>query len=497
MPTVYTRNGQIVGLPVKPLMGGSGGEGMVYVLLGDSLRCAKLYHAHKLDAERRRKIAYLVANPPALLANAAFRLCWPTDTLHDAQGQIVGFLMPRAFPDSVLLYELATTSVRKKLGGAWAIKFTRAAEAGRVARMKVCANLCIAVHCLHTSGAYLLVDFKPQNVMVSPSGEISLIDLDAVQVVAADGKVLFHGQVLTPEYAPAHPASFGVANGRVDASWDLFGLAVVLYEVWCGIHPFLTTEEGQYADCTIAESIQHGLFRFGPKENYLTGQQPPPHDGFRLLPDALRSLFQRALGNASLHFAGRPSAEEWAKALNATLAQGTNPMGRPIRSVASATQPAIPAAATRQDVLASDTPRTPGSVATASTTAVKLPFPTSTAIPKNARGKMIGAGLLAFLLLVGWWTDGGPLKKTVPFFLFGYTPQDVNVAWYNKQVHKQGALNPGTLVIILDSGAVNSAELTTHYQFYPTDDTIVGWIVKDSVEDVHLLYHRIWRWQEE
>jgi serine/threonine protein kinase len=89
-------------------------------------------------------------------------------------------------------------------------------------------------------------DMKPENIMLSSensSAVVKLVDFGCAQVVFEDGplagKVVRRGTSNTPAYSP--PEILGKNNKkeeRLDASFDMWALGVILYIMLTGVHPF-------------------------------------------------------------------------------------------------------------------------------------------------------------------------------------------------------------------------------------------------------------------
>jgi serine/threonine protein kinase len=217
--------------------------------------------------------------------------------------------MPLAPDGSILLYELTRGKLAQKLPSGWQSRYNRKNSKSIESRLKICLNLAAAVHYVHSLNAYTFVDLQPKNILVTEDGRVSLIDLDSMQI-APSGKVLFPARVTTPDYAPAEYIDF--SKSYVPPSWDRFALAVVFYEILCGIHPYAGTFGGPHQHITnCTEAIKADLFVWG-KHQGSVAVRPAPHDQFTALPDGLQRLFHRAFtSNAS----NRPKAEEWGQAL--------------------------------------------------------------------------------------------------------------------------------------------------------------------------------------
>ncbi len=314
----YNSTKTAINLEKKPFA--SGGEGEVFRVINNPDICAKIYHSDQLSKARENKISFLIENTSPNDSPERTTICYPLDKLFNARGKFVGFLMPMAFPNSIQLYELVTTQISNKLDSIWKKKYDRSTIIGVQNRLKLCVNIGIAIHTIHQSGKFILVDFKPQNILITNDGRVSITDIDSVQI-AELGRVLHHGKVATPEYIPKEGEKLNPAINFIPETWDRFSLAVVFYELLFGIHPYTATSGGQYDNVTtIDEKIRKNLFVHGSKKNYLR-VIPPIHNNFDLLPISLKQLFFRAFEEGNQMPDKRPSAEEWGQTIVEELAK--------------------------------------------------------------------------------------------------------------------------------------------------------------------------------
>ena len=320
MSIYYTNDKTPVQIELKPLA--SGGEGEVFrvvtAVANLSNQCAKIYFPNQRTKEREEKIKFMVQNTPIQQQNSRFLLCLPTKMLFDKRGKFVGFLMPTAFNGSIQLYELVTTQISKKISNEWHQKYDRTTKQGIENRLKLCTNISIAVHQIHQTRDLVLVDFKPQNILITNDAKVSVIDLDSIQI--SNGRnVIYPAKVATPEYTPKEAERLNPSVDYIPETWDRFSLAVVFYEILFGIHPYTSTAGGQYSDIsTISEKISKNLFVHGSKKSYLT-TIPPIHKNYELLPNGLKLLFLLAFENGNQSPTKRPTAESWGQEITEEL----------------------------------------------------------------------------------------------------------------------------------------------------------------------------------
>ena len=291
-----------------------------------------------------RKINFMVNNPPAKISGQGFLIGWPLAAIYDSSSVFIGFLMPIAHVGSKQLVNLTAKNLSKKLAPEWHQKYDR--SLGRdslVARLKLINNISIPIHLLHDTGKYVLKDLKPQNILVTHTGQITIVDMDSVQIMAGSC-LLFPGTAATDQYMP--PEFYTQQVGRdsskpLDKSWDLFALAVVYYQILFGLHPFVVTPWVVKDDSTIeiSQNIAQGLFPFGANAHKVRSY-PALHNNFKLVPLQIQKLFVKALGEQpSL----RPSAKEWGKAIHDILQQvKTSPVPIPKPSPTPKPKPTPP-----------------------------------------------------------------------------------------------------------------------------------------------------------
>ena len=145
-----------------------GGEGEVFEIAGngintaspwkstsDTNNCVKIYYDHIRSKEKEEKIKYMVLNPPSDLQGITYKICWPEDVIYK-DGEFVGFLMPKAFNDSLLPYHLCQPLIPKKLSSQWHATFDRKTFKGITSRLKLSVNIVAIVNRIHSTNKYII-----------------------------------------------------------------------------------------------------------------------------------------------------------------------------------------------------------------------------------------------------------------------------------------------------------------------------------------------------
>lgn len=296
-----------------------GGEGNLYKILSPRKYkgyVAKIYHPLKRTDQRAQKIDYLHQHPPEGLVKGQHpAYIWVTDVLLDRKKNFMGFIMP--FVRGEKLEVLCSTKLSKKLDSAWK-RFDLRDPKALGLRLRLCFNLAAAVYHVHSTGRYVIVDLKPENVLIQPNGLVSLVDMDSVEVVEND-RVVFQAPVATPEYTP--PEHYSKKSrlheeDAIDVSWDSFALATIFYKLLFGIHPYAASAKAPYDQMvSLHQKIQHGLFVQHPQADKVLNIIPPPHQKFKQLDKELQKLFKLSFVEGHQDPNIRPLAEEWCMAL--------------------------------------------------------------------------------------------------------------------------------------------------------------------------------------
>jgi serine/threonine protein kinase len=138
---------------------------------------------------------------------------------------------------------------------------------------QILIDMALALEHMHENG-FMHLDFKPENVLVTPNGKVRLVDFDLAQPIPEEPKKLTRKNPGTPAYmAPeqllAQPISHPV---------DMFSYGVAAYE--------LLTSQKPFPGDTPAEILRRQLDR----SEFLTPRQLNPD-----IPDGLEAIILRCL----------------------------------------------------------------------------------------------------------------------------------------------------------------------------------------------------------
>jgi len=124
----------------------------------------------------------------------------------------------------------------------------RLAEPGTIEQF-----LAIAIQCADALSAahekrILHSDVKPENIMLTPSGQVKLLDFGVARRLGSQGdttagSLLSLGALAPVGGTPAYMPPEVLLGGLPDARADIFGLGLVMYEMFTGTHPFRRSTE--------------------------------------------------------------------------------------------------------------------------------------------------------------------------------------------------------------------------------------------------------------
>jgi hypothetical protein len=229
---------------------------------------------------------------------------WPLSTVYDHAGKAVGVILP-VVPGARSVTAISNAKMRAK----------RAAEMDWHYLHAVAANIAFLFERLHDQGI-VVGDVKPENILIDDRALATLIDCDSVQISDTAGTV-YLCTVGSEGFTAPEWIGRRFTDGPRDIASDRFGLAVVLYQLLTGAHPWTGEWMGSGEPPTRDQLIHSGDWPFKP------GARLRPVPGMVSL-DALApgvaALFRQAFIAGAKDPESRPSAADWHEALCTALA---------------------------------------------------------------------------------------------------------------------------------------------------------------------------------
>jgi hypothetical protein len=314
-PKITLSNGVNVELEKTPFA--SGGEADVYRIISPSNyshQVLKIYKQDKRTKHKEEKLNFLIKNKPNLSSNNGHHsVVWPIHVAYQ-NNSFLGYTMPKA--TGIKLELLCHPKLPKSLSPDWD-KFSFNTPGSVDLRMKLCFNIAVALAQVHSIGSYVLVDMKPDNVIIRPDGLISIIDIDSTEILSGN-QVLFPAQVATPEYTPPefYISLKDIEKNLIPETWDRFSLSIIFYRLLLGIHPYTASLKPPYESLTnVSDLIQKGFFPNGRhRDKFRT--IPPPHNNFFRISKQIQHLFLSTFEESHSNVTIRPSADDWCKVLS-------------------------------------------------------------------------------------------------------------------------------------------------------------------------------------
>lgn len=225
--------------------------------------------------------------------------------------------MPVSFPASCQLHTLLAAGHRLD----WNSKFHRDTRQGFRNCIALAKNIALTLYRIHLIGdkinrgsGYVVGDLKPENIMVNEFSQVSLIDTDSIQINARN--LFYPVTAYTPEYSS--PELIKISNNTPSQmASDNFSLAIILYRVIVGIHPFMGTIRNKKG-LALQEAIAGGYYVHGRRKGDFE-VIAPIHNRLIMVSKEVREFFRLALDEGLLNPSNRPSASDWAEMLHGEL----------------------------------------------------------------------------------------------------------------------------------------------------------------------------------
>ena len=285
------------------------GEGIIYKT-GKAGVFAKIYYNHTITQEKIDKLQVMVKNPPAdpTRSQGHVSIAWPICLSQDSYGKSLGFFMP-AISNGQTLINVYNPAQREKTapGFNWYYLHTTA------------MNIASIVQAIHGNN-YVVGDLKPDNMLVTSSACVSIIDTDSFQIVDRRTGKIYRSPVASQEYTPRE--MFHKDLQKIDRSefQDRFALGVIIWHLLFGYHPFNGKWSGSGDQPNIDQLIEQGYWMYGSSSKL--GPRPTSMP-LNIIHPELQKLFYKCFNDGHNKPYARPSAADWQKALRVAISELT------------------------------------------------------------------------------------------------------------------------------------------------------------------------------
>ncbi len=288
-----------------------GGEGIVWQT-DRSGYLAKTYHQQ--DREQIEKLKLMVANPPQnpTASQNHISISWPTDLIKDNLGKSpnwVGFLMP----------EIRNTK------GIFCVYHPKSREKNAPQYNWYCLhimalNIAAIVREVHAKN-YVIGDLNPKNILVNDRSLVCLIDTDSFQVTDPTTRKVYRCSVGFPGFSPPELIGKKLIKITQKPEHDRFRLAVMIYHLLFGYHPFMGKWTGPGNPPGQDEAISKGYWLYAKKSLLKQNLfQPTPNTiPLKVLHPKLEQCFLRCFNDGHQSPTSRPSPEDWVDALQVAI----------------------------------------------------------------------------------------------------------------------------------------------------------------------------------
>ena len=281
---------------------GVGGGGTVYEVDGQPDAVVKIWHDDAIPEDADIKIRHMVNNPVIPELGASWRITWPGHLVTE-NGNIVGYVMPKK--DNTLGWKPIIGYYNQS--AARGTGENQGREIRIDDRVRIASNLALGFRAVHEAG-YVIGDINQSNAEASRQNDVILMDCDSYGFTEpASGRVFSDNYSQDGYQAPEFQDGF--IRGPEQ---DRFGLAVLIFFLLIGSHPYLVT--GQHADDykTYSERIKAWLFP--PASGGSVSAPDHYNEAWDRLTDKQRELFLRCFDKDN-EGEPRPTPEDWVEAL--------------------------------------------------------------------------------------------------------------------------------------------------------------------------------------
>ena len=151
-------------------------------------------------------------------------------------------------------------------------------------------------HC-HEQGV-IHRDIKPQNVIITPRGRVTLVDFGLAKLIDPDDpntRTVMRG-LGTPEYAP--PEQYDAKRGSTDARTDVYSLGATMYHALAGEPPPTATERIVEPECLVPLHYYRDDVSEATKQVLMKAMALQPSQRFQSIAAMHKALFNSPLPEA-------------------------------------------------------------------------------------------------------------------------------------------------------------------------------------------------------
>ncbi len=279
---------------------GEGGEGSVFLIDGHPGSVMKIWHPGRTPEEADATLNHLVRNPVRPDLGASWHVTWPQHLVRE-NGITVGYTMPILDPGQS--WEPIVEYYNRR--AAQSTEQDQGRELRIDDRVRMARNLALGFRAVHEAG-YVIGDVNEKNVEVNRQNDIAMVDCDSYGFTDPRTDRTFSNRMGRPEFQ-APEAQSDYANRT--QNHDRFGLAVVIFHLLTGYHPYTATNQPDYPQP--GDRIKAWLF---PPARRGVSAPEPYHAVWNALTPQQQELFRRCFDHR-FHGQPRPTPQAWVEAL--------------------------------------------------------------------------------------------------------------------------------------------------------------------------------------
>lgn len=285
---------------------GEGGEGWIYGVKGSPDSVMKIWKPGKAPTDAQEKIRYMVQNQVVPPPGVQWTVTWPEYPIME-NGHIAGFTMPKL--DNQNPWTPVFNYYNQTQAQSTSSNQARAIQIGN--RVRIASNLALGYAAIHKAG-YVIGDINQQNAEANRQDDVALMDCDSYGFTDRRSGKQFPTRVGMPEFQ-APEAQNNYASRTQEQ--DLFALAVLIFQLLTGFHPYTVTNQPQHP--MPQDRIKAWLFPPANKSIKTTAEYDA---AWNTLTSEQQDLFRRCFDKGYIN-KPRPTPDQWAKALKTHPAQ--------------------------------------------------------------------------------------------------------------------------------------------------------------------------------